>query len=180
MFATICFAQDRSEPLNSCTQSDSPIIQGLRLGTPFTVIKRDTKLELTKKTAVPGREGSYLISSPNKNVDFISLTFYKSQLFSIMVTYSKVIEWNSLEEFASKTSESLNVFGRWKTGAVITGRTLILRCSHFNLALTNDQSKKYVIYVISNGILLQKLEDKIKEQSRRRILNQKRKEIFKP
>ncbi len=179
-FATICFAQDGSEPLNSCTQSDSPIIQGLRLGTSFALIKRDTKLELSKKTALKGREGTYVILSPNKNVDAMLLEFYKDQLSSIMVSYSKIIKWNSLGEFAAKTSQSMNVFGKWRAGTLSGGRLVFLECSDFDLAFGVDSSTKYFIRASSKDISLQQLKDKAKEESRKSMLNQKRKEIFKP
>ncbi len=174
-----CFAQDGSEPLNSCTQSDSPIIQGLRLGTSFASIKQDTKLELSKKTIAPGKQNSYIIYSPNKNVKYMYLEFYKNQLSSIMVGYSKTIEWDSSEEFASKTLKSLNISASLLKVNFGYGSAFLVLCTHFGLALGNNESG-YFIHVTSDDLSSQEAEDKVKEESRKRTVNQKRKEIFKP
>jgi hypothetical protein len=175
------FAQDGSQPLNSCTESDSPIIQGLRLGTLFSAIKQDTKLDLRKKfdTVLDGID-RYKIESPNQNVDRLFLDFYKNRLIGMTAIYSATIKWNSLQEFAEKISESLNVFGQWKITKPNGEYSFDMDCKHFYLNLSRTASNHYTVTSVSSDILGQKLDDEAQEQKRKDAINRKKKETFKP
>jgi hypothetical protein len=177
------FGQAGSQPLNSCTESDSPIIQGLRLGTSFSDIKQDTKLDLSKKTLTHSNVPqvvSYKITSPNENVEILYLDFYKNRLITMMVFYAPIIKWNSMQEFAKKISESLNVYGEWKITKSSNNSAFDMHCKHFYLNLDVAPVNRYIIYAGSSDMLAQKQQDAVEEQKRRDAINRKKKETFKP
>jgi hypothetical protein len=170
-------------PFNSCTESDSPTIQGLRFRTTVAEIKRDTKLELRRSnSALPKDNDAYTAQDVNENVKSLYLGFYKNQLEYINVIYSDAIKWNSLQEFAQKVSESLNVSGKWKIKKD-SFKGFMLSCTHFTLFLSFSSifgSNNYELYAVSNDILFEKRKDYKDDEKRKNIINQKKKETFQP
>ncbi len=174
-----------SAQFDSCTESDSPIIQGLRFRTTLAEIERDTRLKLTKvnsRLPLSRDEDAYSARDVNKNVKYLYLTFYKNQLSSIMVEYSDAIKWNSLQEFAQKVSESLNISGKWKIEKDSV-KDFKLSCTHFTLFLSFSSIFKhnnYELYAISKDIMFERSKDYKNDEKRRNIINQKKKETFHP
>jgi LysM repeat protein len=174
-----------SAQFNSCTESDSPIIQGLRFRTTLAEIERDTKLKLTKVNS--GRslsrdEDKYIAEAVNANVKSLYLGFYKNQLEYINVIYSDAIKWNSPQEFVQKVSESLNVSGEWKITTMGSNKEYMLSCTHFTLFLgiSGFSNNNNELSAISKDISLEKLKDYKDDEKRKSIINQKKKETFQP
>ena len=92
---------------------DLPAVRGLRLGMP----KADVQKEYPLMTITPdpvkssGIALGYQISNPDyqENIDRITVIFRNNMVFSILLTYSDLISWDSTEEFADKISKSLGL-----------------------------------------------------------------------
>jgi hypothetical protein len=169
--------------LNTCTQSDSPIIEGLQLNTPLSIVKRDTKLNFDKaeKTLRSGFE-VFEFDKLNKSVDYLYLSFYKDNLAAIGVGYSNELIWNSMElkwttieEFRNKISETLNVWGMWD----IRSKTYLqLDCKNFILSIYGGNS--FMLGAGSKAARSRYLKEEEEEEKQKERIQQKKKEILKP
>lgn len=54
---------------------------------------------------------SHQISNPEyqEDIDRITVMFRNDKVFSVLLTYTDLIDWNSMEEFADKVSKSLRL-----------------------------------------------------------------------
>jgi hypothetical protein len=171
----------QSNRVNSCQNSDSPIIQGLRLDTPISLIKRDSKLEFSraKKLSINTANDGYLFTSPNTNVKDLSLVFYKDSLLIISVSYSSGILWSSLEEFRQKIVDTLGVSGTWETTPMKNGTRTLLECRDFWVIL-NKIGEEYSLYSSSKIVETRRRKDTTEASKERAKTQQRKKEVFKP
>jgi hypothetical protein len=172
----------QSNQVNSCQNSDSPIIQGLRFDTPISLIKRDSKLDFSKvkNSGVFVAGDSYAFSSPNKNVKSLSLTFHKNNLMTILVDYSSEIYWSSLEEFRQKIVDTLGISGTWATGETARyGTQTVLECKDFRVILYKA-GQQYSLVSTSKIVGTRRIKDMIEASKEKAKIQQRRKETFKP
>jgi hypothetical protein len=172
----------QSNQVNSCQNSDSPIIQGLRLDTPISLIKRDSKLDFSKarKFDVFVASDNYAFSLPNKNVKRLSLTFYKNNLMVVLVYYSGEIYWSSLEEFRQKIVDTLGISGMWVTGQMENyGTQTVLECKNFRVILYKA-GQEYSLVSSSKIVHARRLKDMIEANEEKVKTQHRKKETFKP
>jgi hypothetical protein len=171
----------QSSQVNSCQNSDSPIIQGLRLDTPFLLIKKDTKLNFSraKNFSVFTANDSYSFISPNKNVKKLILNFYKNNIQTMAVYYSSEIQWSSLEEFRQKIVDTLGVSGTWRTGSAKVGIETVLECKNFRLILIKT-GNEFLLVSTSKIVNARRMKDMIEASKEKTKIQQKKKEVFKP
>jgi hypothetical protein len=172
----------QSNQVNSCQNSDSPVIQGLRLDTPISLIKRDSKLDFSKakKFSVYTANDSYSFISPNKSVGSLFLTFYKNNIMSIGVYYSSEIRWSSLEEFRQKIVDTLGISGTWETVQTERyGTRTILNCKNFGITLTKG-GEEYSLLSSSNIVHARRIKDMTEASKEKAKIQQHKKETFKP
>jgi hypothetical protein len=171
----------QSDQVNSCQNSDSPIIQGLRLDTPILLIKRDSKLDFSraKKLSINTANDGYLFISPNANVKGLSLVFYKNSLVIISVSYSSGIPWFSLEEFRQKIVDTLGISGTWETVPTKDGTKTVLECRDF-WVLLDKRGEEYSLFSKSKIVEARRRKDMIEASKEKAKIQQKKKETFKP
>jgi hypothetical protein len=172
----------QSNQVNSCQNSDSPIIQGLRLDTPISLIKRDSKLDFSKarKFDVFVAGDNYAFSLPNKNVKRLSLTFYKNNLMTVLVYYSSEVYWFSLEEFRQKIVDTLGISGVWATGQTENyGTQTVLECKKFRVILYKA-GQEYSLVSSSKIVHARRVKDMIEANEEKVKTQQRKKETFKP
>jgi hypothetical protein len=93
--------------------SDSPTLRGLRLDMSKAQVQQDYPLMTI--TADPVKSSgialSHQISKPEyqDDIDRITVMFRNDKVFSILLTYTDAIGWDSMEEFADKVSKSLRL-----------------------------------------------------------------------
>jgi hypothetical protein len=171
----------QSNQVNACRESDSPIIQGLRLDTPMSLVKRDSKLDFSKakKFSVFTANDSYLFVSPNKNVRSLILNFYKDNIVSMSAYYSSEIHWSSLEEFRQKIVDTLGVSGTWATAQTVNETNTTLQCKNFTITLTKN-GEEYRLFSVSKIVYDRRKKDISDASKEKTRIQQRKKEVFKP
>lgn len=182
MFSFCALGQE----INPCRESDSPIIQGLRLDTSLADIKKDSKLNFNKaknfKNLLGVEEYTYEFLRPNKAVDILYLTFYKDKLYRIYVAYSNEVKWYSLKEFQQQIIDTLALSGFWVNiiNASGDGKEISkLSCVNFYVQLKKDKND-YSLMADSEIILKRKTKDYRENFDKQIKTNIKKKEEFKP
>lgn len=132
---------------------DLPTLRGLRLDMPKAQVQKEYPQMIITPDPVKssGVALSYQISNPDyqDNIDRIMVIFRNNRVFSILLTYSDLINWDSAEEFADKISKSLGLpktTPRNRAGDIYYSincgefavRTRITREKHPTLFLTKD------------------------------------------
>lgn len=159
-------------PKESCRVKlkDLPTLRGLRLD----MTKAEVQKEYPLMTITPDQVKSsgvalgYQISNPDyqENIDRITVIFRNNRVFSVLFTYSDLINWDSEEEFAEKISKSLGLpkaAPRKRAGGVYYS----INCGEFAVR-TRITSEKYPT------LFLTKDPDEIWETT------QQKKDAFKP
>jgi hypothetical protein len=92
---------------------DLPTLRGLRLDMTKAEVQKEYPLMTITSDPVKssGTALSYQISNPDyqENIDRITVIFRNNRLFSVLFTYSDLINWDSEQEFADKISKSLGL-----------------------------------------------------------------------
>ena len=105
----------KSTPGEPCSLklSESPTLRGLRLDMTKAEVQKEYPLMTITADHVrsSGMALSHQITNPNyqDNIERITVVFRNDKVFSILLTYNNLISWDSIEEFANKVSESLNL-----------------------------------------------------------------------
>lgn len=161
--------QSTAEPC-SVKSSDLPAVRGIRLEMPKADVQKE--YPLMKITNDPVKSSGivlgYQIENPDysNNIDRITVMFRNNKVFSILISYTDAISWDSMQEFADKISESLKLpKAREKKNA--GGSFYSLTCNNF-MVRTRINSEKQPI------LLITKDPDEIWETT------QQKKEVFKP
>ncbi len=104
--------QTLAEPC-SVKLSDLPTLRGFRLGmTKSQVQKEYPSMKITTDRIISsGFMFGYQIDNPDYavNIDRIVVAFRNEKVFSVLLTYTDTVNWDSAEEFADKISKSLNL-----------------------------------------------------------------------
>ena len=92
---------------------DSPTLRGIRLDMPKAQVQKEYPLMTVTSDPVKssGIALSNQISNPDyqTDIDRITVIFRNDRVFSILITYTDLIEWDSMAEFADKVSKSLRL-----------------------------------------------------------------------
>jgi hypothetical protein len=92
---------------------DSPTVRGIRLDMPKAEVQKEYPLMIITPDPVKssGIALGYQISNPDyqENIDRLTVIFRNNRVFSVLITYSDLISWDSAEEFADKISKSLGL-----------------------------------------------------------------------
>jgi hypothetical protein len=159
-------------PGESCSLklSDAPTLRGLTLEMPKAQVRKEYPAMIisTHPVISSGIALNNQISNPKYQEDIARVTvmFRNDKVFSILLTYTNSIRWNSIEEFADKVSESLNL-PKATSRKVLGGAYYSINCGEF-LVRTGINSEK------QPTLLLTKDPDELNEG------NQQKKELFKP
>ncbi len=159
-------------PGESCSLklSDAPTLRGLTLEMPKAQVRKEYPAMIisTHPVISSGIALNNQISNPKYQEDIARVTvmFRNDKVFSILLTYTNSIKWNSIEEFADKVSESLNL-PKATSRKVLGGAYYSINCGEF-LVRTGINSEK------QPTLLLTKDPDELNEG------NQQKKELFKP
>lgn len=150
--------------------SDAPILRGLSLEMAKTQVKKEYPSMIISNHPVIS-SGIVLNNQINnlknqEDIERITVMFRNDKIFSILLTYTNLIRWNSAEEFADKVSEALNL-PKAAPRKALGGAYYSINCGEF-LVRTGINSEK------QPTLLLTKDPDELNES------NQQKKELFKP
>lgn len=150
--------------------SASPTLRGLRLDMPKAEVQKEYPLMTFTYDPVKssGIALSHQISNPayQENIDRITIVFRNDKIFSILLTYNDLIPWDSMEEFADKISQSLNLpkaAQRKRAGGIYYS----VNCGEFGVRTRINSEKQPTL-------LLTKDPDELWEST------QQKKDAFKP
>lgn len=150
--------------------SDSPTLRGLRLEMPKEEVQKLYPLMVI--SADPVRSSGIALNHQISNaeykedIDRITIMFQNNKIFSILLTYTNLIRWDSMEEFADKVSSSLKLpkaTSRKRAG----GEYYSINCEEFGVRTRINGEKQATL-------LLTKDPDELWEST------QQKKDAFKP
>ena len=141
--------QPMGEPC-SVKSSDLPALRGLRLDMLKLQVQKE--YPLMKMTTDPVKSSGvvfgYQIENPDysNNIDRITVMFRNDKVFSILFTYTNAINWDSMQEFADKISESLKLpKAREKKSA--GGTFYSVTCDNFMVRTRINSDKQPILLI---------------------------------
>lgn len=150
--------------------SDAPTLRGLSLDMPKTQVRKLYPAMIISNHPVisSGVALNNQISNPKyqEDIDRITVMFRDDKIFSILLTYTNLIRWNSAQEFADKVSASLNL-PKAASRKVLGGAYYSINCGEFLVRAGINGEKQPTL-------LLTKDPEELNEG------NQQKKELFKP
>lgn len=132
------------------------IIQGLQLDTPKAKIQK--KLDFSKAENFDSTGNTYKFLSPAENIDSMYLTFYKDQLQSIWINYSKETTQLSLSDFRKNTEENYGLPANWKIDQERTGESATQTYDGVIVTISGNDGK-YSVHFTSTAVVSRQAAD---------------------
>jgi hypothetical protein len=163
-------AKPAGEPC-SLKLSDSPTLRGLRLDMPKAQVQKEYPLMTVTSDTIKssGIALSHQISNPEyqDDIDRVTVMFRNDKVFSILLTYTDLIGWDSMEEFADKVSKSLGLPKATLRRRAGSGDYYSINCGQFGVHTRINSEKQPTL-------LLTRDPDELWETTRQK------KDAFKP